>query len=55
MGKGSVYLYWSTKEDLPVGLFGRDLLARLEEVRAVLAGEAGPRAAQPPDAAGPPH
>nr|WP_272945179.1 TetR/AcrR family transcriptional regulator [Nocardia nova] len=31
VGKGTVYLYWSTKEDLFHGLFARDFLAMLDE------------------------
>ncbi|MCE7002425.1 TetR/AcrR family transcriptional regulator [Kibdelosporangium philippinense] len=31
VGKGTVYLYWKTKEDLAVGLFGRDFLAAIGE------------------------
>jgi AcrR family transcriptional regulator len=30
VGKGTVYLHWSTREDLLVGLFGRDFLAALD-------------------------
>ncbi|MDR8407258.1 TetR/AcrR family transcriptional regulator [Nonomuraea sp. 3-1Str] len=32
VGKGTVYLYWPTKEDLILGLFARDLLTFLDEV-----------------------
>lgn len=32
VGKGTVYLYWPTKEDLILGLLGRELLASLAEV-----------------------
>ncbi|MEU4409294.1 helix-turn-helix domain-containing protein [Streptosporangium sp. NPDC023963] len=32
VGKGTVYLYWSSKEDLIRGLFARDRLTFLEEV-----------------------
>ena len=31
VGKGTVYLYWSTKEDLFVGLFARDFLAVVKQ------------------------
>ncbi|MGI5158405.1 TetR/AcrR family transcriptional regulator [Microbispora sp. CA-102843] len=34
VGKGTVYLYWPTKEDLILGLFARELLAFLEQVIA---------------------
>jgi AcrR family transcriptional regulator len=34
VGKGTVYLYWPTKEHLILGLFARELLAFLEEVIA---------------------
>ncbi|MDP9869196.1 MULTISPECIES: TetR/AcrR family transcriptional regulator [Streptosporangium] len=34
VGKGTVYLYWPTKEDLILGLFARELLAFLEAVIA---------------------
>ncbi|MCC5576105.1 TetR/AcrR family transcriptional regulator [Microtetraspora sp. AC03309] len=34
VGKGTVYLYWPTKEDLILGLFARELLAFLDEVIA---------------------
>ncbi|MEV3982085.1 helix-turn-helix domain-containing protein [Nonomuraea sp. NPDC049758] len=34
VGKGTVYLYWPTKEDLVLGLFARELLAFLEAVIA---------------------
>jgi AcrR family transcriptional regulator len=36
VGKGTVYLYWGTKEDLFVGLFARDFLASVEECIAEL-------------------
>lgn len=36
VGKGTVYLYWKSKEDLLVGLFTRDFLAALDETRAAL-------------------
>ncbi|MFC3495824.1 TetR/AcrR family transcriptional regulator [Glycomyces rhizosphaerae] len=32
IGKGTVYLYWPSKEDLVVGLFAREALALLEAV-----------------------
>ncbi|WP_160150752.1 TetR/AcrR family transcriptional regulator [Nonomuraea solani] len=32
VGKGTVYLYWPSKEDLIRGLFARDLLTLLEEM-----------------------
>ncbi|WP_171075054.1 TetR/AcrR family transcriptional regulator [Nonomuraea basaltis] len=34
VGKGTVYLYWPTKEDLILGMFARELLAFLDEVVA---------------------
>ncbi|MEU6798823.1 helix-turn-helix domain-containing protein [Nonomuraea wenchangensis] len=34
VGKGTVYLYWPTKEDLILGLFARELLAFLDEIVA---------------------
>lgn len=34
VGKGTVYLYWPTKEDLILGLFARELLAFLDEISA---------------------
>ncbi|MFF3665810.1 TetR/AcrR family transcriptional regulator [Microtetraspora malaysiensis] len=34
VGKGTVYLYWPTKEDLILGLFARELLRFLDEVIA---------------------
>jgi AcrR family transcriptional regulator len=36
VGKGTVYLYWDTKEDLLLGLIGRDFLAVADEVTAAL-------------------
>nr|WP_277350045.1 TetR/AcrR family transcriptional regulator [Nonomuraea sp. FMUSA5-5] len=36
VGKGTVYLYWATKEDLILGLFARELLTFLDEVIAHL-------------------
>ncbi|MGR6919009.1 TetR/AcrR family transcriptional regulator [[Actinomadura] parvosata] len=36
VGKGTVYLYWATKEDLILGLFARELLTFLDEVIARL-------------------
>ncbi|MCO1581195.1 TetR/AcrR family transcriptional regulator [Crossiella sp. SN42] len=32
VGKGTVYLYWGTKEDLFVGLFAREFLAAVDEM-----------------------
>ncbi|MFC3997705.1 TetR/AcrR family transcriptional regulator [Nocardiopsis sediminis] len=32
VGKGTVYLYWATKEDLILGLFARELLAFVDAV-----------------------
>ncbi|OLT21375.1 hypothetical protein BJF78_34215 [Pseudonocardia sp. CNS-139] len=37
VGKGTVYLYWPTKEDLVLALFARDLLACVEDVVRALA------------------
>ncbi|WP_158578620.1 TetR/AcrR family transcriptional regulator [Spongiactinospora rosea] len=34
VGKGTVYLYWPTKEDLILGLFARDLLTFLDDAIA---------------------
>ncbi|WP_214410339.1 TetR/AcrR family transcriptional regulator [Sphaerisporangium fuscum] len=45
VGKGTVYLYWPTKEDLILGLFARELLAFLEEVIARIT--ADPAAVRP--------
>lgn len=39
IGKGTVYLYWETKEDLLVELFARDFLALLDEVVATVTAE----------------
>ncbi|HEY1176255.1 MAG TPA: helix-turn-helix domain-containing protein [Phytomonospora sp.] len=36
VGKGTVYLYWETKEDLFVGLIAREVLAWLDDVRGRL-------------------
>lgn len=36
VGKGTVYLYWGTKEDLFVGLFAREFLAALDEFTELL-------------------
>ncbi|WP_280343235.1 TetR/AcrR family transcriptional regulator [Nocardia neocaledoniensis] len=36
VGKGTVYLYWRTKEDLLLGLIGRDFLALADEVTALV-------------------
>jgi len=36
VAKGTVYLHWSTREDLLVGLFARDFLAMLDEFADVL-------------------
>ncbi|MFG1965711.1 TetR/AcrR family transcriptional regulator [Nonomuraea sp. NPDC049028] len=45
VGKGTVYLYWPTKEDLILGLFARELLAFLEAIIARIT--ADPTAVQP--------
>ncbi|MEV0623762.1 helix-turn-helix domain-containing protein [Nonomuraea sp. NPDC050404] len=45
VGKGTVYLYWPTKEDLILGLFARELLAFLDEVIARIT--ADPAAVRP--------
>lgn len=45
VGKGTVYLYWDSKEDLLVGLVGREFLAVAEEAIADL--EADPDLARP--------
>lgn len=45
VGKGTVYLYWQTKEDLAVGLFGRDFLSAVDEWAGRL--EADPDLARP--------
>ncbi|MFI6596503.1 TetR/AcrR family transcriptional regulator [Nonomuraea sp. NPDC050536] len=34
VGKGTVYLYWSAKEDLILGLFARELVTFLDEILA---------------------
>ncbi|MFI6478326.1 TetR/AcrR family transcriptional regulator [Nonomuraea sp. NPDC050663] len=47
VGKGTVYLYWPTKEDLILGLFARELLTFLDEVIA--------RITATPDAVRPRH
>jgi AcrR family transcriptional regulator len=39
VGKGTVYLYWDTKEDLLLGLIARDFLAVADEVTAALAAD----------------
>ncbi|MEV4112543.1 TetR/AcrR family transcriptional regulator [Nonomuraea sp. NPDC049695] len=36
VGKGTVYLYWPSKEDLIRGLFARDLLAAMDEIIAAI-------------------
>lgn len=36
VGKGTIYLYWDTKEDLIVDLFAHDFLDMVEEVMTVL-------------------
>lgn len=41
VGKGTVYLYWPTKEDLLVGLIGRDLLAVVDSLLAELSADPG--------------
>ncbi|MEV6238194.1 helix-turn-helix domain-containing protein [Lentzea sp. NPDC051838] len=45
VGKGTVYLYWPTKEDLAVGLFGRDFLAAMERFAELIG--ADPTLARP--------
>ncbi|MGH3788447.1 MAG: TetR/AcrR family transcriptional regulator [Pseudonocardiaceae bacterium] len=45
VGKGTVYLYWRSKEDLLVGLVARDFLAVLDETAAALT--AAPDAVRP--------
>ncbi|GAB3931413.1 TetR/AcrR family transcriptional regulator [Kribbella albertanoniae] len=45
VAKGTIYLHWSTREDLLVGLFGRDFMASLDESAARLA--ADPEVARP--------
>lgn len=45
VGKGTVYLYWATKEDLLVELIGRDFLAVADEHIAILT--ADPELARP--------
>lgn len=45
VGKGTVYLYWATKEDLLLGLIGRDFLAVAED--AIDALNADPLLARP--------
>jgi AcrR family transcriptional regulator len=39
VGKGTVYLYWDAKEDLLLGLIGRDFLALADEYTAALAAD----------------
>ncbi|MCP2169096.1 TetR/AcrR family transcriptional regulator [Goodfellowiella coeruleoviolacea] len=39
VGKGTVYLYWATKEDLFFGLFARDFLAAVDEEIAALSSD----------------
>ncbi|GAA1006296.1 helix-turn-helix domain-containing protein [Nocardiopsis tropica] len=41
VGKGTVYLYWATKEDLLLDLFGRELVGGLNQVRRALAADPG--------------
>ncbi|TDD46243.1 TetR/AcrR family transcriptional regulator [Kribbella antibiotica] len=45
VAKGTIYLHWSTREDLLVGLFGRDFLASHDEFAELLT--ADPDAARP--------
>ncbi|TGD85599.1 TetR/AcrR family transcriptional regulator [Mycolicibacterium sp. CH28] len=45
VGKGTVYLYWPTKEDLLIGLIGRDFLSTTDELIARLV--ADPDVARP--------
>ncbi|MFB6719112.1 TetR/AcrR family transcriptional regulator [Kribbella sp. NPDC056345] len=45
VAKGTIYLHWSTREDLLVGLFGRDFLASLDHLGAELT--ADPEVARP--------
>ncbi|CAN5725034.1 TetR/AcrR family transcriptional regulator [soil metagenome] len=45
VGKGTVYLYWATKEDLLLGLIARDFIAVAEEAIAAL--RADPQLALP--------
>ncbi|MGN7779940.1 TetR/AcrR family transcriptional regulator [Mycolicibacterium sp. 22603] len=37
VGKGTVYLYWPTKEDLLIGLIGREFLSQVEKMIELLA------------------
>ncbi|WP_232077618.1 TetR/AcrR family transcriptional regulator [Mycolicibacterium aichiense] len=37
VGKGTVYLYWPTKEDLLLGLIGREFLSQVEKMIELLA------------------
>ncbi len=39
VGKGTVYLYWATKEDLLLGLIGRDFLAVADSVSDALSAD----------------
>ncbi|MBT2276301.1 TetR/AcrR family transcriptional regulator [Rhodococcus qingshengii] len=41
VAKGTVYLYWNTKEDLLVGLVVRDVLAFCDEVTNAVSGDPG--------------
>ncbi|GAA0593564.1 TetR/AcrR family transcriptional regulator [Kribbella sandramycini] len=45
VAKGTIYLHWSTREDLLVGLFGRDFLAEHDELAELLT--ADPDVARP--------
>ncbi|WP_405056616.1 TetR/AcrR family transcriptional regulator [Kribbella sp. NBC_01505] len=45
VAKGTIYLHWSTREDLLVGLFGRDFLAALDAFTELL--NADPDLARP--------
>jgi AcrR family transcriptional regulator len=40
VAKGTIYLHWSTREDLLVGLFGRDFLAALDSLSELLTADA---------------
>jgi AcrR family transcriptional regulator len=39
VAKGTVYLHWSTREDLLVGLFARDFLSMMDEFAAMVAAD----------------
>ncbi|MFE1959376.1 TetR/AcrR family transcriptional regulator [Streptomyces sp. NPDC059479] len=40
VGKGTVYLYWESKEDLIADLYAKDALAMIEAVQAAVTGDA---------------